>query len=173
MKINRKVEQVLNKQVNLEFWSGYLYLSMSAWCDNIGLKGFANWMHIQHQEEMAHALKIFNFILTRAGKVELEPIAAVPVSWDGFLPMFEDVYDHECKITASINSCYEVAVAEKDHSTASMLQWFIDEQTEEEDNALNVIEQIKLVGNEGEGMYHIDKQLATRVFIDPTLTAAG
>jgi len=172
MKINKKVEDVLNKQVNTEFWSAYLYLSMSSWCESQGLKGFANWMRVQYQEEMAHALKIFNFILTRSGQATLTPIAAVNTSWDSVLQLFEETYRHECVVTDLIGNCYEVAVAERDHATASMLQWFIDEQTEEENNAIEIIDQIKLLGKEGQGIYHLDKELATRIFVDPTITPA-
>lgn len=172
MKINTKVEEVLNKQINAEFWSAYLYLSMSAWCQQQGLKGFANWMRVQFQEETAHALKFNDYVLTRSGNVALEPIAKVDHSWNSLLHMFEETYKHECVVTEKINHCYEVAIAEKDHATVSMLQWFIDEQTEEESNVLDIIDQIKLLGEKGEGIYHLDKQLATRVFVDPTQTPA-
>ena len=172
MKINKKVEDVLNKQVNAEFWSAYLYLSMSAWCQTRGLKGFANWMRVQFQEETTHALKIFDFVLNRSGEIRLEPISAVARSWNSLLHMFEETYKHECVVTDMIGHCYEVAVAEKDHATASMLQWFIDEQTEEESNVTEIIDQIKLLGEKGEGIYHLDKQLATRVFVDSTQTPA-
>jgi ferritin len=172
MKINKKVEEVLNKQVNAEFWSAYLYLSMSGWCESRGLKGIANWMRVQFQEETAHALKIHDFVLSRSGGIKLEPIAAVDKSWDSILHMFEETYKHECVVTELIGNCYEVAVAEKDHATASMLQWFIDEQTEEESNAIEIIDQIRLLGEKGEGIYLLDKELATRVFVDPTKTTA-
>jgi ferritin len=168
MKINNKVEEVLNKQVNAEFWSAYLYLSMSAWCESKGLKGFANWMRVQFQEETTHALKIYDYVLNRSGEIKLQPIAAVDNSWKSILHMFEETYKHECIVTDLIANCYEVAVTEKDHATASMLQWFIDEQTEEESNAIEIIDQLKLLGEKGEGIYHLDKELATRVFVDST-----
>lgn len=171
MKIKGKVEEVLNKQINAEFWSAYLYLSMSAWCETQGLKGFANWMRVQFQEETSHAIKILDYVLTRQGEVKLEPIAPVEQSWSSLLNMFEEVYRHENLVTDLIGNCYEVAVSERDHATASMLQWFIDEQTEEESNASEIIDQIKLVGEKGEGIYHLDKLLATRVFVDSTKTA--
>jgi ferritin len=172
MKINKKVEEVLNKQVNAEFWSAYLYLSMSAWCENKGLKGFANWMRVQFQEETTHALKIYDFVLNRSGEIRLEPIAVVDKTWKNLLNMFEETYKHECIVTDLIGNCYEVAEAEKDHATASMLKWFIDEQTEEERNVVEIIDQIKLMGENGEGIYHLDKELATRIFVDPTKTTA-
>jgi ferritin len=172
MKINKKVEDVLNKQVNAEFWSAYLYLSMSAWCENKGLKGFANWMRVQFQEETTHALKIYDFVLNRSGEIRLEPIAAVDKTWNNLLSMFEETYKHECLVTDLINNCYEVAESERDHATSSMLKWFIDEQTEEERNVVEIIDQIKLMGENGEGIYHLDKELATRIFVDPTKTIA-
>jgi len=168
MKINKTVEEILNKQVNAEFWSAYLYLSMSSWCESKGLKGFANWMRVQFEEETSHALKIYDYVLSRSGEIKLQPIASVEHSWKNLLHMFEETYKHECVVTNLINNCYEVAIAEKDHATANMLQWFIDEQTEEEANALDIIDQLKLVGENGGGIYHLDKALASRTFVDET-----
>src|SRR5512142_1439767 len=107
MKISKKVEEVLNNQVNAELWSAYLYLSMSAWSESRGFKGFANWMRVQFKEETFHALKIMNFVLSRSGEIKLQPIAAVKTSWDSLLHMLEETYDHECKVTGLINNCYE------------------------------------------------------------------
>jgi ferritin len=171
MKINKKVEDVLNKQVNAEFWSAYLYLSMSAWCERQGLKGFANWMRVQFQEETSHALKIHDYVLNRSGEIKLQPIAAVETSWKSILHVFEETYKHECLVTDMINNCYEVALDEKDHPTASMLKWFIDEQTEEESNALEIIDQLKLVGEKGNGIFFIDKEMSVRTFVDDTKSA--
>lgn len=173
MKINKKVEDILNKQVNAELWSAYLYLSMAAWCESKGLKGFANWMRVQFQEETTHALKIYDYVLSRSGDIKLQPIAGVENSWKSLLHMFEETYKHECVVTDLIANCYEVATKEKDHATATMLQWFINEQTEEESNAIEIIDQIKLLGEKGEGIYHLDKQLATRVFVDATQNTAN
>lgn len=171
MNINKKVEEVLNNQVNAEFWSAYLYLSMSAWCESNGLKGFANWMRVQFQEETTHALKIYDYVLSRSGEIKLQPIAAVQTSWDSPLHLFEETYQHECKVTEMIARCYEVAVEEKDHATSNMLQWFVDEQTEEESNALEIIAQLKIVGEKGDGLFFLDKELALRVFVDATISA--
>lgn len=171
MKINKKVEEVLNKQVNAELWSAYLYLSMAAWSENRGFKGFANWMRVQFHEETSHALKIFNFILERNGEVKLQPIAAVKTSWESLLNMFEETYEHECKVTDLINNCYEVATAEKDYATANMLQWFIKEQIEEESNALEIIDKLKIVNEKSGGILYIDKKLGSRTFTDETKKA--
>lgn len=173
MKINTQVEEVLNKQINAEFWSAYLYLSMSAYFETRALKGFANWMKIQYQEELTHAIKIFDYINNRGGVVKLEAIPDVPVKWNSILDVFQETYDHECKVTAGINNCYETALAQKDHAAANMLQWFIDEQSEEEANVLQIIDQLNLIGQEnGQAIYHLDKELGTRVFVDSTQPTA-
>jgi len=173
MKLNKKVEIVLNKQINAEFWSAYLYLSMSAWLESKGLKGFANWMRIQYQEETTHALKILNYILTRSGEVKLRPLDAVKTEWNGILEIFMETYVHELKVTEMIGNCYEVALAEKDHATVSMLKWFVDEQVEEETNIQAIVDQLNLIGEDGQNIYMLDKELAARVFVDPTQTAAN
>jgi ferritin len=168
MKMNKKVEEVLNKQINAEFSSAYLYLSMYAWFESKGLKGFANWMYVQYQEENTHALKICKFVLARAGKINLQPIASVATEWKGIMDVINITYNHELEVTAMIDKCHEVALAEKDNATASMLQWFIDEQTEEESNVLAIIDHVKLIGENGQAIYLLDKDLSTRVFVDPT-----
>lgn len=170
MKLNKPVEDILNKQINAEFWSAYLYLSMSSWFESKGLKGFANWMRVQYQEENTHALKIYDYVLQRAGIVKLEPINAVPNDWKSILEIFQQSYEHECKVTAMIYNCYETAEKEKDRATSSMLQWFVDEQTEEESNVLEILDQLNLIGEDGQAIYLLDKELGTRVFVDPTQT---
>lgn len=168
MKISKKVEEVLNKQVNAELWSAYLYLSMSAWSESRGFKGFANWMRVQFHEETSHALKIIDFVITRSGEIKLQPIAAVKTSWDSLLNMFEETYQHECKVTTLINECYEAALAEKDYATSTMLQWYINEQTEEESNALEIIDILKITGEKSGGIFYLDKKLGSRTFVDET-----
>lgn len=168
MKIKKKVQEVLNKQVNAEFWSAYLYLSMSAYCESKNFKGFANWMLVQFKEETSHALKIMNFVLSRSGEIKLQPIAAVETSWNSLLNMFEETYKHECEVTKLIDNCYEVAIAEKDYATSTMLQWFINEQTEEESNAFEISEKLKLIGEKSGGIFYLDKKLGSRTFVDET-----
>jgi len=170
MRFNKEVELVLNKQINAEFWSAYMYLSMSAYFQAKGLKGFANWMRVQYQEEITHAVKFFDYILARGGKVELEAIASVPTQWNNITDTFKDTYNHECKVTDMISNCYETAMNEKDHATSTMLQWFINEQAEEEQNAQTILDQLNLIGENGQAIYLLDKELATRVFVDKTLT---
>ena len=170
MKFNTKVEDVLNKQINAEFWSSFLYLSMAGWFETKGLKGFANWMRIQYQEETTHAVKLVDYIISRGGHVKLAALDKVPLEWKSITDAFEDTYKHECKVTEMIGNCYEVAFAEREHATANMLQWFIFEQTEEEQNVLTIIDQLKLIGENGQAIYLLDKELATRVFVDATKT---
>lgn len=166
--LTKKMESALNTQINEEFWAAYLYLSMSAHFTAEGLPGFANWMHVQAQEEVTHAMKLYNYVLERDGKVTLEPIKAVATSWDSPLAVFEASLAHEQKVTAMINKLVEVAIEEKDHATRSMLQWFIDEQVEEEASAKAIIDSLKLIGDNGYGLYSVDKDLASRTFTNET-----
>lgn len=170
MRINANVQEVLNKQINAEFWSAYMYLSMSVWFEGKGLKGFANWMRVQFQEETTHALKFLDFVTERQGIVKLEPIQQVPTEWSGILNVMEAVYEHELIVTELIYNCQETAEKEKDRATASMLQWFVDEQIEEEANVDAIISQLKLIGENGQAIYLLDKELGARVFTDPTAT---
>jgi len=162
------METELNKQLNAEYWSAYLYLSMSAYCAEIGLAGAANWMRIQYQEEISHALKFFDYIIDRGGVVELMPIAEVPRKWDSIITIFEETLKHEQKVTALINHLMDVAIDERDHAAKSFLQWYVDEQVEEEDNVRTILDQLKLVGGAGNGLFMIDKDLSQRVFVDTT-----
>ncbi|MGD9994125.1 MAG: ferritin [Salinivirgaceae bacterium] len=166
--LTKKMETELNKQLNAEYWSAYLYLSMSAYCAEIGLAGAANWMRIQYQEEISHALKFFDYIIDRGGVVELMPIAEVPRKWDNIITIFEETLKHEQKVTALINNLMDVAIDERDHAAKSFLQWYVDEQVEEEDNVRTILDQLKLVGGAGNGLFMIDKDLSQRVFVDTT-----
>lgn len=173
MKINKKVEEAINKQVNAEIYSAYLYLGMSAKCTELNLKGMANWFYVQAQEEMTHAMKFYKFVLERGGHPLLPAIEGVRTDWKAPLEMFEAAYEHEQKVTALINAIMDVAIAERDHATSSMLNWFIDEQVEEEANASEISEKLKLIGESREGLFMLDKELSTRVFVDSTRPAGG
>jgi len=166
--IPKKVEEAINKQINAEIWSAYLYLSMSSYFASEGLNGFANWMRVQWQEERSHALKFFDYLTERGGKPVLKAIADVPEKWAGPLDAFQEVLRHEQHVTALINTLMDVAIEEKDHATKSMLQWFIDEQVEEEANAQEIIDNLKLVQGQGGGLFMIDRELKQRVFVDAT-----
>lgn len=162
--LNKKLEEALNAQINAEFWSAYLYLSMSADMSKKGLPGFANWFFIQFKEEQDHAIKFFNYVVSRGGKVCLKPIEKVETEWKNPLVAFEQTLEHEKKVTSMINGLFTLASTEEDYATQSMLKWFIDEQVEEESNAQQLIDTLRLIGDNGYGLYQIDKELATRVY---------
>ena len=162
--ISKKLQDALNAQINAEMWSAYLYLSMSVEAESKGLKGFGNWFFIQFREEQDHARILMNYLLARGGQVLLAPIAEVRTSWGSQLEAFEDTLAHEKKVTAMINNLYDMAVTEKDHATASMLKWFIDEQVEEEESATTIIDSLKLVSGDKMGVFMLDKELATRAY---------
>lgn len=162
--LSKNLQDALNAQVNAEMWSAYLYLSMSADAEAKGFKGFSNWFYVQFREEQDHARILMNYVLARGGRVELAPIAAVKTTWNDQLEAFEETLNHERKVTSLINDLYDLAIAEKDHATSSMLKWFIDEQVEEEENASSLIESLKQVEGNKLGLYMIDKELAARVY---------
>ncbi len=165
--ISKKVEEALNRQINAELYSAYLYLSMNAYFLSINLAGFANWMRVQALEETTHADKFYGFLNDRGGRVILAPIEGPPHDWSSPLAAFEDAYRHEQKVTAMINALMDLAIEEKDHATASMLSWFVDEQVEEESNADGIVRQLKLVGDNSGGLFMLDRELSARAFTPP------
>lgn len=167
----QRMQDALNKQINAEFEASYLYLSMSAYFESINLPGFANWMKIQAQEELTHAMKIFRFVNERGGRVLLTAVAKPETEWKAPLNAFEDALTHEQKVTAMIDNLVDIAMEEKDHASRSMLNWFVDEQVEEEANASEIVEKLKLIGDKGHGLLMLDRDLATRVFVDETQPA--
>lgn len=162
------MQTAINEQINAEIWSAYLYLSMSAYFERQTLRGFANWMKIQWQEEMTHAIKFFDYVHSRGGQVSLQPIAAVQIDWKNAIDVFAETLKHEQHVTDLINNLANISIDEKDHATNSMLQWFIAEQIEEEANAEQILVQLKLIGDNGYGLLMLDRELATRVFVDST-----
>ena len=162
--LNEKIEKAINAQINAEMWSAYLYLSMAAYCHANGNPGMGNWFEVQFQEEQDHAKILFNFIIRRNGKVELAPIDAVPTTWDSILSVFENTLMHEQKVTALINDLFALTTAENDYATQSMLKWFIDEQVEEEENAQTIIDNLKMIKDNGYGLYMLDKELGARIY---------
>ena len=165
--LSENMEAALNKQLNNELYSAYLYLSMSAYSTSIGLRGFANWFMVQYQEEMVHAMKFYNYILDQGGRVKLMAIAQPMAEFKSPLDMFEKTLQHEKFITKCINDLVDLAIAGKDHATNIFLQWYVTEQIEEEGNDNDIIAKLKLVGEEGSGLLMIDKELAMRVFTPP------
>lgn len=170
--INSKIEKALNDQINAEYYSAYLYLSMSAYLDNINLKGMANWMRVQYQEEVTHALKMYDFILERGGKVCLSQINTPPTEWSSVLDIFKETLKHEEYVTSLINNLVDISISEKDHATTNFLQWFVNEQVEEEANASEILGQVKMAQESKGTMFMLDKQLGTRVFVDSTLATS-
>ncbi|MFA5816541.1 MAG: ferritin [Bacteroidales bacterium] len=170
--IGKKMQPAIDEQINAEIWSAYLYLSMSAYFERQNLRGFANWMKIQWQEEVTHAIKFFDYVHSRGGQVSLKPIAAVQIDWKNAIDIFSETLKHEQHVTALINNLANIAIEEKDHATNSMLQWFIAEQVEEEANAEQILVQLKMIGDNGYGLLMLDRELATRVFVDSTKAAA-
>ena len=165
--ISKKIEKALNGQINAELYSAYLYLSMEAYFRSLNLNGFANWMRVQTQEEMFHVTKMYNFIDERGGRITLKAIDGPPTEWDSPLAVFEAAYEHEQKVTGLINELVNLAMEEKDHATNSFLQWFVNEQVEEEASADNIVQQLQMMKDAPGGMYMLDRELAQRVFTPP------
>jgi len=168
--IKEKNQDALNKQLNAELYSSYLYLSMSAHFESVSLKGFANWMRVQAQEELTHAMKFYDYIHERGGRATLTSIDAPQTQWDSPLAVFEHVYKHEQKVTGLINDLVDLALSEADHATNNFLQWFVTEQVEEESSADEIIQKIKLLGEARGGLFMLDQELKQRVFTPPATT---
>lgn len=160
--IGKKVETALNDQMQKEFYSSYLYLAMAAHFESQNLKGFAHWMQIQSQEEYGHAMRLYKHLIERGGRVALQQIEAPQSKWDSPRKVFEDSYQHEQKVTRSINQLVELSRAEKDHATEIFLQWFVNEQVEEEASAFEIVHKLKLIGNEASALFVLDSELGRR-----------
>ena len=166
--LKEKMLNALNRQINAEQYSAFLYLSMAAYFNDKGLPGFANWMFVQYQEELSHANKFFNYVVERGEKVELKAIKQMPTSWDGIINVFEATLEHEQMVTSLINGLMDVAVAESDHAAQSFLRWFVDEQVEEEANVQEILDTLKLIDGQGNGIFLLDREMRQRVFVDTT-----
>jgi ferritin len=160
--LSTSLQTAFSDQINKELYSAYLYLGMSAWCESANLPGAAHWMKAQAAEEQGHALKLYEFVFDRNGKVALEAIAKPPQEYTSLLDLFEQVLEHERKVTALINELYKIALGEGDYPAQVLLQWFISEQVEEEKNATMVVETLKMVGTQGASLYMVDRQLGAR-----------
>jgi ferritin len=160
--IGKKMLDALNEQINAELYSAYLYQAMAAQFAADNLKGFAHWMDVQAREEQDHARKIYEFLVDRGGRVTLKAIAAPPVEWKSALQMFEDSYAHEQKVTGLIHKLVDLARAENDHAAEVFLAWFVTEQVEEEANASEIVEKLKMVKEHAQGLLMLDAQLAAR-----------
>jgi ferritin len=165
--IPNKIEKAFNEQIQAELYSAYLYLSMAAWLETEGLEGMGRWMRVQAMEEQTHAMKFFDHILERGGEPELLAIEKPPVKWDSPLKAFEDAFAHEQLISGRINDLMTLSLAENDHASKTMLQWFVDEQVEEEDTAAKNVYNLKMVGDGGQGLLMLDREMGARVFTIP------
>jgi ferritin len=160
--ISKVMQDGINEQIKDELYSAYLYLSMSAHFEAANLSGFAHWMRLQSQEEVMHAMKFFDFVNERGGEVVLQAIDQPPVEFGSPLEVFEEVLEHERKVTALINGLYELALEENDYPTQMMLQWFIEEQVEEEASAGEIVETLKMLGDKTHAVVMLDRELGQR-----------
>ncbi|MFH0826268.1 MAG: ferritin [Candidatus Omnitrophota bacterium] len=162
MVIKEKMQKAINKQINAELYSSYLYLAMAAHFEANNLLGFAKWLKMQASEENTHGMKFFEYVLERGGRVTLAEIAAPASEWKSPLAAFEAVYAHELKVTGLINDLLKLAKEEQDSASELMLQWFIDEQVEEETNASLIVEKLKMIKDAPQGLLMLDKELGER-----------
>ena len=169
--IKKTILDALNKHVNAELFSAYIYYAMSAYFEAEDLSGMANWMRIQAQEELLHVTKFYEYINDRDGRVLFGTVEAPPAEWDSPLAAFRSAYEHECKVSALINDLVELARNEKDQATYNFLQWFVAEQVEEEAAAKAIVGQLKLVGDNGQGLFMVDRELGGRTFTAPAASA--
>lgn len=169
--LSPKMLAALNAQINAEYYSSYLYLSMAAYAESINMKGLANWFRIQAQEEMVHAMRFFDYVHERRGQVELKPIEGPPTKWDSPLAVFEATMKHEQHVTALINKLVQQSIEENDYAAHAFLQWFVTEQVEEEATADQIIQQLRLVQNAPGGLFMLDRELGQRTFVAPTAAA--
>ena len=160
--LSKMVQDAMNEQVNNEFYSSYQYLAMAAYCESVNLPGFAQWMRTQSQEETEHAMKFYDFILDRNGRVVLQAIEGPVIEFGSPLEVFEQALEQEQKVTAMINDLYGLAVRESDYASQAFLQWFVTEQVEEEKNAGDIAETLKMVGDKSEMLFLLDRELGQR-----------
>ena len=160
--LSKNLETAINDQIKHEFYSAYFYLSMSAWAGGNNLDGAAKWLGMQSKEEQAHALKLFEYVQDRGGTVTLQAIPQPPTVFTSLLDVFEQVQEHEGKVTALINRLYELALKENDYAAQAALQWFVTEQVEEEKNAAKIVDILRMVGGQPQGLFQVDRMLAAR-----------
>jgi len=165
--LSNKIEKAINEQINAELYSSYLYLSMATYFESISLGGFSNWMRQQAKEELFHGMKMFDFVCERGGRTVLKAIAGPPSKWSSPLNAFENVLSHEQKVTGLINDLVNLALDERDHATNIFLQWFVSEQVEEESTAGTLVDKLKLIGKDANGLFMLDTELGQRAFTMP------
>ncbi len=168
MKLDKKIQDKLNDQINFELYSANIYLSMGAYLDKLSLSGMANWMKVQAKEEWSHAMKLYEYIIQRDGDVEFGAIAKPELTYDSIETIFFEAYKHECKVTERIYDIFEASREVRDFTTESLLRWFIDEQVEEEANVKDVYERLKFIDGNKHEILQIDREMASRIFVDET-----
>ncbi len=160
--LSKKLEEALNEQIKNENYSAYMYLAMAAQCEAANMKGFAHWLKAQAQEEFSHAMRIYDYVNERGGRVRLLAIDEPPFEYGTPLQMFEMVYEHEQKVTGLINALCDLARSENDYPTQTHLNWFVDEQVEEEASASEIVETLKMIGDKGHALVMLDRELGKR-----------
>lgn len=168
--LSKRMEEAINDQIRWEFYSGYLYLSMAAYFEGLGLAGFAKWMEAQTQEELFHAMKMYRYVNDHGGRIVLQAVDQPESSWESPLAAFEGALEHEQLVTSRINKLMDLALEERDHATMAFLQWFVSEQVEEEANVGDAVAKLRLV-QDGGALYMLDKEFGVRVFTPPQTEA--
>ncbi|MBE6055196.1 MAG: ferritin [Clostridium sartagoforme] len=162
--LSKNLLKGLNDQINFEFYSSYIYLAMSGYCHSIDLDGFANFFRVQAKEELDHAMKLYDYVYQKNGTVELEQVDKPNADYNGVIDVFQKAYEHEQIVTKRIYELTDIAYEEREHSTISLLKWFIDEQVEEENNFNSLVKRVRRIEDNPAGLYMMDDELATRVY---------
>ena len=160
--VSTTIQDAVNEQIRHEVYSAYLYLSMSAYCESLSLHGSAKWLRVQWEEELSHALRLFDYLFARGGRAVLQAIDRPPADFKSPLELFQQVLSHEQKVTSLIDKLYDVALKENDHAAQVELQWFIKEQVEEEKNASAIVQQLEMIGGHTGALMMLDRQLGKR-----------
>ncbi|MDO4570210.1 MAG: ferritin [Planctomycetia bacterium] len=169
MALSSKMEKALNDQINAEFYSAYLYLAMSCQAQDLKLKGIANWFNIQYQEEIAHAMGLLKYVQDRGGRVTLSAIDGPRTQWENAVEMFKNTCEHEAIVTGLINNLVALATKEKDYAAIQFLNWYVNEQVEEEATADEILGELQLAQNSPGAMFMLDRELGARTFVAPTI----
>lgn len=166
--LSEKLEKSLNEQITFEFYSSYTYLAMAAFCESSDLSGFANFFRVQAKEELDHAMKFYDYVFQKGGRVVLGEIEQPKKEYDSMVDVFETGLEHERMVTSKIYNLTDIATEEREHATISFLKWFIDEQVEEEDNFNSLLKKVKRCEGNSAALYMLDDELAARTYVAPT-----
>ncbi len=162
-----KIQDALNDQINAELYSSYLYYAMAGYYESIDLPGHASWMRVQAQEELFHVNKFYSYIVEKDGRIDMKPIDGPPNEWESAVDAMTKAHEHEHIVSDRINKLVDLARDESDHATYNFLQWFVDEQVEEEASTQDAVRKLKMVGTDGAGLYMVDNEMAARAFVYP------